>query len=173
MLISNILQPIHDIQYSSEKDGYKLHHVIQGWKQIRVHLNLWSIDTDPYAKIQLVDERVFILRYRKQMMDIHVVAYLFHPSNHQFTDACFNLEAHFAGVLICFFKQYEVDHLIGLSQFYAFRAQKRDFNPESPCLACISEPVLIWQVCYLIFPFTLFKLLIILYDCCNFRFRSQ
>ncbi len=35
MLINNILQPIHHIQYSSEKDGYKLHHVIQGWKQIR------------------------------------------------------------------------------------------------------------------------------------------
>lgn len=162
MLINNILKPIHDIQYGSEKDGYKLHHVIRGWKQIRVHLNLWSIDTDQDAEIQLLDERVFIPRYRKQVMDVHVVAYLFHPSNHQVTDACLTLETHFAGVLIRFFKQYEVDHLMGLSQFYAFRAQKGDFNPESPCWACISEPVLFWQVCSLIFPFTLLELLIIL-----------
>lgn len=136
--------------------------IIQGWKQIRVHLNLWSIDTDQDAEIHLLNERVFIPRYRKQVMDVHVVAYLLHPSNHQVTDACLTLETHFAGLLIRFFKQYEVDHLMGLSQFYAFRAQKGDFNPESPCWACISEPVLFWQVCSLIFPFTLLKLLIIL-----------
>ncbi len=82
MLISNILQPIHDIQYSSEKDGYNLHHVIRGWKLIRVHLNLWSIDMDQDEEIQLLDEHVFIPWYRKQVMDIHVVAYFSHPSNH-------------------------------------------------------------------------------------------
>ncbi len=133
ILINKILQPIHDIQYSSEKDGYKLHHVIQGWKQIRVHLNLCSIDIDQDAEIQLLDKRVFIPRYQKQAMDIHVVAYLFHLSNHQVTEAFLTLETHFAGVLICFFKQYEVDHLMGLSQFYTFCAQKVNLNPESPC----------------------------------------
>ena len=109
-----------------------------------------------------MDKHVFIPRYQKQVMDVHVVAYLFHPSNHQVTDACLTLETHFAGVLIRFFKQYEVDQLMGLSQFYAFLAQKGDFNPESPCWAYISEPVLFWQVCSLIFPFTLLKSLIIL-----------
>ncbi len=115
MLIHNILQPIYDIQYSSEKDSYKLHHVIRGWKQIWVHLNFWSIDTDQDGEIQLLDKRVFIPRYRKQVMDIPVVVYLFHPSNHEVTDACFTLETHFAGVLIRFLEQYEVDHLMGLS----------------------------------------------------------
>ncbi len=142
MLINYILEPIHDIQYSSEKHGYKLHHVIRRWKQIRVHLNFWSIDIDEDAEIQLLDKRVFIPRYQKQMMDIHVMAYLFHPSNHQVTDACFTLETYFVRVLIRFFKQYQVDHLMDLSQFYFFRAQKGNFNPESPCLACISKPVL-------------------------------
>lgn len=28
VLINNILKPIHNIQYTSEKDGYKLHHVV-------------------------------------------------------------------------------------------------------------------------------------------------
>ncbi len=114
MLINNILQPINDIQYSFEKDGYKLHHIIQRWKQIRVHLNLWSIDTDQDAEIQLLDKRVFIPRYQKQVIDIHVVAYLFHSSNHQVTDAYLTLETYFDGVLIRFFKQYEVDHLMDL-----------------------------------------------------------
>lgn len=128
MLINNILQPIHDIQYSSEKDGYKVHHVIRGWKQIRVHLNLWSIDTDQDAEIQLLNKRIFIPRYQKQVMDVHVVAYFFHPSNHQVTNSCLTLETHFAGVLIRFFKQYKVDHLMGLSQFFAFRAQTSTRN---------------------------------------------
>lgn len=145
-LINNILKPIHDIQYSSEKDGYKLHHVVRGWKQIRTHLNIWSIDTDQDVEVQLMDERVFIPRYRKQVMDIHVVAYLLHPPNYLVTNSCLTLESHFPRVLIRFFRQYEVDHLMGLSQFFAFRAQKGDFSQDSPCWACISEPVLFWQV---------------------------
>lgn len=102
------------------------------------------------VEVQLLDERVFILRYRKLVMDIHVVAYLLRPSNHLVTDACLTLEYHFAGLLIRFYKQYEVDHLISVSQFYEFRAQKRDFNAESTCWACISEAVLFWRVCFLI-----------------------
>lgn len=152
MLVNNILKPIYDIQYGSD-------HVIRGWKQIRVHLNFWSMDTDQDAEIQLMNECIFIPRYRKEVMDVYVVAYLLHPPNYQVIDACLTLETHFARVLIRFFKQYEVDYLVALSQFYAFRAQTEDFNSESPCWACISDPVLFWQVCSLIFPFTLFKLL--------------
>ncbi len=70
MLIIIILKSIHDIRYSSENHGYKLHHLIQGWKQIRIHLNFWNIDTDQETEIQVLDERLFIPWYRKQVMDI-------------------------------------------------------------------------------------------------------
>lgn len=46
LYINNILKPIHDIQYTLEKDGYKLRHVVRGWKQIHTHLIMWSVDTD-------------------------------------------------------------------------------------------------------------------------------
>ena len=49
-----------------------------------------------------MDERVFIPRYRKQVMDIHVVAYLLHPENYLVPDACLTLEMHFPEVLIRF-----------------------------------------------------------------------
>lgn len=114
-LINNILKPIHDIQYSSEKDGYKLHHVVRGWKQIRIHLNIWSIDTNQDFEIQLMDECVFIPRYRKHVMDIHVIAYLLHPPDYLVTDFCLTLESHIPGVLIRFFKQLSVKSLhVGL-----------------------------------------------------------
>lgn len=104
------------------------------------------MNTDQDVEVQLMDERVFIPRYRKQVMDIHVVSYLLYPENYLVPDACLILETHFPGVLIRFFRQYEVDHLMGLSQFFAFRAQKGDFSQDSPCWACVSEPVLFWQV---------------------------
>lgn len=75
-----------------KKNGYKLHHVVRGWKQIRTHLNMWSVDINTNAEMQLLDESVFIPCYRKQVTDIHVVAYLFHPGNYQVPDACLTLD---------------------------------------------------------------------------------
>ncbi len=47
-----------------------------------------------------MNERVFIPQYQKQVMDIHVVAHLPHPSNYLVIDACLLLESHFPRVLI-------------------------------------------------------------------------
>lgn len=131
LLINNILKPIHDIQYTSEKDGYHLHNVIRGWKQIRTHLLIWGTDTDQDVEIQLLDERCFIPRYKKQVTDIHVAAYLLHPANYTVTDACLTPETHFPTVLIRFFRKYGVDHLAALNQFFSFRAQRGDFNVDT------------------------------------------
>lgn len=143
LLINIILKPIHDIQYTSEKDGYHLHNVVRGWKQIWTHLLIWGTDTDQDVEIQLLDERCFIPRYKKQVTDIHVAAYLLHPSNHTVTHACLTPETHFPPR---FFRKYGADHLAAHTQFFAFRAQRRDFNVDAPCWNCISDPVLFWQV---------------------------
>lgn len=100
-------------------------------------------------EIQLLDERCFIPRYKKQVTDIHVAAYLLHPSNHTVIDACLTPETHFLTLLIRFFWKYGVDHLAALTQFFAFRAQRGDFNVDAPCWDCISDPVLFWQVGFL------------------------
>lgn len=64
---------------------------------------MWSIDTDTDVEFRLLDERVFIPRYRKQVTGIHVVAYLLYPDNYHVPDACLTLEPHFPGLLIQFF----------------------------------------------------------------------
>lgn len=97
-------------------------------------------------EIQLLDERCFIPRNKKQVTDIHVAAYLLHPSNHTVTHACLTPETHFPIVLIRFFRKYGVDHLAAHTQFFAFRAQRGDFNVDAPCWDYISDPVLFWQV---------------------------
>ena len=109
MLINNIFIPIHDILYSSKKDGYKLYHIVQIWKQIPAHLNICSINKDQNLEVQILHQSVFDLWYQKQVMDIHLVEYFLRLLNHQVTDVCLTLKTHFAEVLICFFKRYEVD----------------------------------------------------------------
>lgn len=92
-----------------------------------------------------MNEQLFMLLYRKQDMDIHVVAYFLLSSNY-LVDICFTIKTDFSGVLIRFFKHYKGDYFMGLSEFFVFCAQKGDFSQEAPCLACISEPILFWQV---------------------------
>ncbi len=90
-------------------------------------------------EFQLLDDYVFVFGYQKQVMDIHVVAYFLYILNHHVIDAFFTLKTFFPGVFILFFKHYKVDHLMELSQFHLFCAQKKNFNAESPCWAYISE----------------------------------
>ena len=98
-----------------KKNGYNLHYVIQGWKQIWVNLNFLNIDIDQDVEIQLLDKRVFILWYQKQVIDVYIMAYFLYLSNHHVINTCLIIEIYFASILRRFFKQYEVDHLMDLS----------------------------------------------------------
>ncbi len=138
-----ILGPIHDRQALSEVDSAFLPAVTPSWLAIRKHLADLPQDR-LQAPVKTILNSVWEARYKKQVMDIHAVAWALHPMQYAQPITVALRDA----VMTVFRQQFQDAKTLSeaLSQFYAFRGQQGGFRRDNYCWKIIENPILFWQL---------------------------
>ena len=155
--LREIIAPIYNEQVMSEDNRAHLGYVLQRWKRIKNHLQTLQHRTgftrsDEIAEIfaDRYDSRtgnpvpsVWDTQFKKQVLDIHLVAFHLDPANH-------NIECSADEIRII--HQFLNEHTFGgadeqraiRKQFMNFKRQKQDFLPLANCWADQDDMEAFW-----------------------------
>jgi hypothetical protein len=85
--MERLLEPIHNWQKASESTHANLHYVYQRWINLHAHLLQFSDPTkfafaeDIRAYLERIGKHGFEFRLKRQVQDVHLLAYILNPSN--------------------------------------------------------------------------------------------
>lgn len=141
-----VLEPIHTAQKMAESTHSFLQHIWPRWIDIKAHLNAialpavnsWSYEIKAYLDRGKCG---FKERIAKQLLPIHKVAYIVHPSNH-------SQWSHFNGINKSQVTEF-LDTYTGttvLEQFYDYLDEKEAFHTSKKIWTKTDNPKLFWRL---------------------------
>ena len=147
-IVQKILDPIHKAQYMSEAEGHKLYAVTANWNRLRSHLyTMAKEDEDSEMDLHHIAEIVWEDRYLSQITELHVVAALLVPQNHNIQVIGVSTSQAFFSIMHRFFAEYlNVEEAkSAMKQWLSFRNQEDGFYPASECWTYQTDSELFWN----------------------------
>ena len=132
----------------SEAEGHKLYAVTANWNRLRSHLyTMAKEDEDSEMDLHHIAEIVWEDRYLSQITELHVVAALLVPQNHNIQVIGVSTSQAFFSIMHRFFAEYlNVEEAkSAMKQWLSFRNQEDGFYPASECWTYQTDSELFWN----------------------------
>lgn len=141
-IVKEIIDPFHKNQYLSEAGNYPLYRVAANWNIIRSHLYAKTKEYHDIGLRQIADE-VWEDRYLQQLTELHIIAALLNPLNHNIQLVGTSHARAFGPIMSRFFARYipnEDDEAAAMKSWLSFRCQEDEFHPSQDCWKYVNDP---------------------------------
>jgi len=141
------LAPIDNAIKISESNRTTIGDVIPRWRNIRNHLIELSKSPEALENtdIACIIDRTFEPRYKTQIEDLHVVAYLLNPRHAGDVDLPYYTEPQWRNILHYFFVKQRVNYIAAMEQFNEFWRKEGRFNRGLPVWQYAERKEVFWE----------------------------
>jgi len=145
--MKKLLEPIHKWQKMSESTHASLHYVYPRWIQLHAHLmefsdpaNFCFVD-DIRAYLTRKDSHGFEFRLKRQVQDVHILAYILDPNNYSKWKDIIPTNQERVTEFLSKYSGSEV-----LEAFFYYVNQEEGFHTTKQCWKHVNNPKLFWNL---------------------------